>query len=77
MAGGYQKKGRFAQDSWGLVTDFAGGELGREWLRSRQAAAGRCFEHGDLAWQAEAAEQLKQQAVDFACTCIPLQTKDD
>ncbi|MEE4689771.1 DEAD/DEAH box helicase [Pseudomonas alliivorans] len=33
------------------------------------------FEQGDLVWQAEAAEQLKQQGLDFASICKRLMTK--
>ncbi|UFQ01707.1 DEAD/DEAH box helicase [Pseudomonas fitomaticsae] len=33
------------------------------------------FEQGDLVWQAEAAEQLKQQGLDFASICKYLLTK--
>ncbi|EUB86976.1 DEAD/DEAH box helicase [Pseudomonas sp. GM30] len=33
------------------------------------------FEQGDLVWQAEAAEQLKQQGLDFASICKRLQAK--
>ncbi|WP_227451232.1 hypothetical protein [Pseudomonas fluorescens] len=33
------------------------------------------FELGDLVWQAEAAEQLKQQGLDFASICKRLQAK--
>lgn len=33
------------------------------------------FEQGDLVWQAEAAEQLKQQGLDFASICKRLVTK--
>jgi hypothetical protein len=33
------------------------------------------FEQGDLVWQAEAAEQLKQQGLDFASICKRLMAK--